>query len=194
MLESVRVPSSKQSCFSPVPSRESYGNKIFLSETVDSKVVPVWTDDMTPDITERHNSMKKEKSRRKVMIRQRSTVDDGINDFTDIAEMVNPTWTWGRPRKNDLCVRVDPFETSKLLRLSIIGERLQSKVELGVLQIPLGPALECCAQSLEDFEEDRGRLAPKGLPPAYVRWFPLMSPSESVPIEGDMGRSIREAQ
>lgn len=86
---------------------------------------------------------------------------------------------------------MEAFETSKSLRLTVIGERLQSRVEIGVLEIPLGPALECCAQSMEDHEEDWSRLHQKGLPPAYVRWFPLMSPSEAVPIEGDMGKSAR---
>ena len=86
-----------------------------------------------------------------------------------------------------------PFETSKSLRISVIGEsqRLQSKVELGVLNIPLGAALECCAQSMEDYEEDRNRVNSKGLPPAYVRWFPLRSPSDAIPIEGDMGKNVR---
>ena len=104
---------------------------------------------------------------------------------------LNPTRAWGLPRENDIQLDILPFETSKSLRLTVIGERLQSKVEIGVLEIPLGPALECCAQSMEDYEEDINRLNSKGLPPAYVRWFPLMSPSEAVPIEGDMGKSTR---
>lgn len=70
--------------------------------------------------------------------------------------------------KNDLQVEVSPFETSKSIRLSIIGERIQANVELGILDIELGPALECCTQSLEEFEEDRASEEPRGLPPAYV--------------------------
>ena len=58
---------------------------------------------------------------------------------------LNPTRAWGLPRENDIQLDILPFETSKSLRLTVIGERLQSKVE------DLGPALECCAQSMEDY-------------------------------------------
>ncbi len=149
----------------------SYGNTICISETVDSKVVPVWTDEKTLDAADlsHGDSLRRKKSRATgVVIRQHSVIDEGVSDFTDLAEMVNPLARWGRVKQNDLQIQVDPFETSKSLRLSIIGERLQSNVELGVLQIPLGPALECCAQSLEDFDEDRDKATPSGLPPAYV--------------------------
>lgn len=50
----------------------------------------------------------------------------------------------------------------------MIGERIQTNVEIGILDIELGPALECCNQSLEEFEKDRVSVEPKGLPPAYV--------------------------
>ena len=131
------------------------------------------------------------KSRRHMMSRH-SSDESGVNDWDDIAEIVNPTRAVGI-RENDLEIKVLPFETSKSLRISVIGEsqRLQSKVELGVLNIPLGAALECCAQSMEDYEEDRNRVNSKGLPPAYVRWFPLRSPSDAIPIEGDMGKNVR---
>merc|ERR1712194_399800 len=68
----------------------------------------------------------------------------------------------------------------------------QSKVEIGVLEIMLGPALECCAQGMEDYEDDVNKLNnSQGLSPAYVRFFPLISPSEAIPIEGDAGKSTR---
>jgi len=169
-----------------------YGNTICLSETVDSKVAPVWIDESSLYSTHTiQDSTNMKRSKRSFVPRRTSSANGGINDFRDIAEMVNPAGSWGLPRENDIRLDILPFETSKSLRLTVIGERLQSKVEIGVLEIPLGPALECCAQSMEDYEEDIYRLTPKGLPPAYVRWFPLMSPSEAVPIEGDMGRSTR---
>ena len=146
------------------------GGIVRLSETVDSKVVPVWTaDEMTESTVENHISTNgKRKDKKPVNIKQRSSQYNGgmVSDFNDIAEMVNPSWVWGHPRKNDLRIQVDPFETSKSLRLSVIGERLQSKVELGCLEIPLGSALECCAQSMEDYEEDINGTTRKGLPPA----------------------------
>ena len=70
--------------------------------------------------------------------------------------------------QNDLHIEVAPFETSKSLRLSVIGERIQSNVEIGVLEIELRGALECCTQSLEEFNEDNVSENPQGLPPAYV--------------------------
>ncbi|KAL7543443.1 hypothetical protein ACHAXR_012723, partial [Thalassiosira sp. AJA248-18] len=170
-----------------------YGNKICLSETVDSKVSPVWTDEESLHVAHANlDSRNFKRSMRTLLVPRQSSLERGVlHDFNDIAEMVSPTRAWGLPRKNDLTVEVDAFETSKSLRITVIGERLQSKVELGVLEIPLGPALECCAQSIEDYDEDMKKMNPKGIPPAYARWFPLMSPSEAVPIEGDMGKSIR---
>jgi len=165
------------------------GGYVCLSETVDSKVVPVWSDEEISPAEEGPRAERK-KYRHHVKVRQNSSKSQGDLDFNDIAEMVNPSWAWGRPRRNDLCIQVDPFETSKSLRLSVIGEKLQSKVELGVLEFPLGPALECCAQSLEDYEADLKSPLPQGLSPAYIRWFPLLSPSEAIPIEGDMGQRI----
>lgn len=180
----------------PLHSTSSYGNKICLSETVDSKVTPVWTDEATMEsIHYAHtNPLPPKKQMGPFLVPKQNSVNSasgGIADFTDIAEMYNPTRAWGLPRENDLNIEVDAFETSKSLRITVIGERLQSKVEIGVLEIPLGRALECCAQSMEDYAEDRNKVNPQGLPPAYVRWFPLMSPHEAVPVEGDMGKSIR---
>lgn len=165
-----------------------YGNKICLTETVDSRVAPVWNEG---DLYAKRHRIHLQSDRRPNFL-TRQTSAECVNDWDDIAEMVNPNRSRGI-RENDLEVTVLPFETSKSLRISIIGEsqRLQSKVELGVLVIPLGPALECCASAMEDYEEDQSRVTSKGLPPAYVRWFPLMSPSEAVPIEGDMGKSVR---
>lgn len=166
-----------------------YGNKICLSETVSSVVSPVWNDG---DLYLANNGMSNSVKSRRHMMSRHSSDESGVNDWDDIAEIVNPTRAVGI-RENDLEIKVLPFETSKSLRISVIGEsqRLQSKVELGVLNIPLGAALECCAQSMEDYEEDRNRVNSKGLPPAYVRWFPLRSPSDAIPIEGDMGKNVR---
>lgn len=148
----------------------------------------MWSDD-DEHLYFSHLQMKRLK--RKLVTKQNSSSDGVINDSNDIAEMINPTRASGS-RGNDLKIQVEPFETSKSLRLTVIGESpLQVNVEIGVLEIPLGAALECCAQSLEDFEEDRKKPRPKGLLPAYIRWYPLMSPSDCVPIEGDMGKHIR---
>jgi hypothetical protein len=144
------------------------GNTILISETVDCRVTPVWTDEnnvLGADLSAPINS--KRQRRRSLLLRKKKS-DTGPSEFADLAEIMNPLARWGRPRKNDLQVEVAPFETSKSLRLSVIGERMQANVELGILDIELGPALECCTQSLEEFDEDRVSEFPQGLPPAYV--------------------------
>ena len=136
---------------------------------MDSRVAPVWSydNDLYPDSSNM-------KSRRKSQIQRRgSTTEDAVNDFHDIAEMFNPTRAGGS-RQYDINVQISPFETSKSLRLSVIGESRGPNVEIGVLNIPLGAALECTMYQ-----------------PPYIRWFPLKSPAEAVPIEGDMNGSCR---
>ena len=156
---------------------------------MDSIVSPVWNDG--DFYRARRNSSTIQSNRQNLQVRRENS-NNNFSDWDDIAERVNPTRARG-VRQNDLDVQVLPFETSKSLRISVIGETksLQTKVEIGALEIPLGPALECCAQSMEEYDEDRNKLNPKGFLSAYVRWFPLMSPSEAIPIEGDMGKSIR---
>ena len=155
---------------------------------MDSKVAPVWSDD---DEHLYFSHVQKKKIKRELVTMRNSTTGGVVDDSNDIAEIFNPTRASGS-RGNDLNIQVEPFETSKSLRLMVIGESpLQVNVEIGVLEIPLGAALECCSQSLEDYEEDRKNAKPKGLLPAYIRWFPLMPPSECVPIEGDMGANSR---
>eukprot|EP00804_Cyclotella_cryptica_P020229 CCRYP_010930-RC/>CCRYP_010930-RC protein AED:0.04 eAED:0.04 QI:95/1/1/1/0.91/0.91/24/65/5640 len=173
-----------------------YGTTIRISETVDSKVAPVWTDEDRPipfSEARRNSRMNahKKTSRRSLLRRKTNSSDLGPSEFADIAEIVNPLARWGRPQKNDLEIEVAPFETSKSLRLSVIGEKIQSSVELGILDIELGPALECCTQCQEEFEEDRASPEPKGFLPAYIRWFPLTPPSDAIAVEGDMGHSTR---
>ena len=132
---------SAEIMFSP---QNRYGDRICLSETVDSKVAPVWTDEGSLHLpAARNTSAIFRQSRRNLPMKRHSQSEDAILDFNDIAEMVNPSRAWGRPRENDLHIQVAAFETSKSLRLTVIGERLQSKVEIGCLEIPLGPALEC---------------------------------------------------
>ena len=69
-----------------------YGNRICLSETVDSKVAPVWTDEDSFHLAHANrDSVNMKRSRRAFLIqKQTGSVDGAINDFHDIAEMVNP--------------------------------------------------------------------------------------------------------
>ncbi len=167
----------------------SNGNIVKSTVSVDSKVAPVWNDD-DEHLYFSHTTYDK-KMKRAQVTKQSSSIKGAINDSNAIAEMFNPTRASGI-RGNDLSVQVEPFETSKSIRLTVIGESpLQANVEIGVLELPLGPALECCVQSLEECAEDQNKAKPKGILPAYIRWFPLMPPSESIPIEGGMGKNGR---
>jgi hypothetical protein len=138
--------------------------------SVDSKVVPVWSNN-----NDFHRgSSTTMKNRLKCQIQRRGNIsEDAVRDFDDVAEIFNPTRAGGT-RQCDINIQISPFETSKSLRLSVIGESRGPNVEIGVLDIPLGAALECTMDQ-----------------PAYTRWFPLKSPAEAVPIEGDMNRSCR---
>lgn len=167
-----------------------YGNKVCQTNRADSTVVPVWSDEETPDLSViAKNPVRSPRSSRKMFEKQNSYIDSD-NDPRELAEWFTPTRYWGTPKQNDLIINVDAFETSKSLHLTVIGEKLQAKEVIGVLEIPLGKALECCSQSMEDFQEslNEGKV---DLTPSYVRWFPLKSSALAVPVEGDMGQSTK---
>lgn len=167
-----------------------YGNKVCQTNRADSTVVPVWSDEETPDLSVIANTpVRSQRSSRKIFEKRNSYIDSD-NDPRELAEWFTPTRYWGTPKQNDLIINVDAFETSKSLHLTVIGEKLQTKEVIGVLEIPLGKALECCSQSMEDFQErlNEGKV---DLTPSYVRWFPLKSSALAVPVEGDMGQSTK---
>jgi hypothetical protein len=70
-----------------------------------------------------------------------------------------------------------------------VGERshqkLQAKVELGVVHLPLGSMIGACIDGAESDEADSEFSS------MYVRWFPLANPTDSVRVEGDGGLSTR---
>jgi hypothetical protein len=149
--------------------RLRYGTEIFLSKSVDANVSPTWTDDTTVQVT----------------------------PYAHILSLLNPRTNDFEYGENDLQVYVDPM-TSGSLRLSVFGERRnKSKVELGVLHIPLGDAISCCLECIEDVSEDTDELHPSlrsTAVPVYVRWFPLMNPKDTVAVDGDMGLSSRPSE
>lgn len=143
------------------PCTQRYGTTVCASETVDSKVTPRWTDE---ESLPKSNTFTMSASRSRRFVRQGSQDKIDSGNIDEVAEWWNPTRAGAR--ENVLRISVDPFETSRSLRLTVIGEKLQSRMEIGVLEIPLGPALECCAQSMEDYNEDATRKNPQGLAPA----------------------------
>jgi hypothetical protein len=150
--------------------RLRYGTETFFSKTVDANVSPTWSVDTTVQVTA----------------------------YAHTISLLNPRTNAFEYGESDLQVRVDPQMTSGSLRLSIFGERFnKKKVELGVLQIPLGDAISCCVECIEDVSEDTEELHPSlrsTAVPVYVRWFPLMNPKETVAVDGDMGLSSRPSE
>ena len=158
-----------------------YGSTVLMSQSADAKVTPRWLDEsavMSPSNSSQRDAKSSPSSRHNSRGFVNSNEDD--LDFNDLNTNRSAGF-FGHPRENDLQVYVEPLKTSGILRLSVVGEKLQSRVELGVLQINIAAALNCCVDAGED---DGGALQ-------YIRWFPLMSPKECTPIEGDMGYSTR---
>ena len=142
-----------------------YGPEVVISETVEARVSPTWTADTTVQVTPFAHTI--------------LSSEPGRNSFS-----------YG---PSDLQVFIEPQRTSGSLRLSVIGEKLNTtKVELGVLEIPLGAAINCCVECMEEVREEQigsdKVLRGSGIP-AYVRWFPLMNPKEVVAVDGDLGVS-----
>lgn len=143
-----------------------YGSEVVTSETVDARVAPRWGS------FESHALPVVDK-----------VGAGGLS--TPFEKRVKPSdFAFSA---NDLHVFVEPQQTSGAMKLSVVAERLNNKTELGVLDIPLGPAIAACLDS--HFDEDDQEHG--GIPGVYVRWFPLMSPRLASPVEGDMGNSSR---
>jgi hypothetical protein len=138
-----------------------YGSEVLVSETVDAKVNPTW---QKPD------EIREERTQRPSELR------------------VGPRYG----NQGDLHIHVAPQKTSGSIQLSVIGERsnkrLLTKAELGVLALPLGATIAACIDSTE---ESRGSSPANSTNPKYVRWFPLLSPKDAVPVEGDRGLRLR---
>ena len=131
-----------------------YGSEVLTSDTVDAKVTPRWTP---------ANFLE--------------TVQDGSSSTPLTREKFKFS-------QNDLHVHVEPQQTSGLIKISVVAERLNTKSELGVLHIPLGAAIAACIDAAEENPSSQ-------VPTLYARWFPLMNPRMAVPVEGDMALSAR---
>lgn len=150
-----------------------YGSFSITSPTVDARVTPVWAADDSTSDRQKSNPMLSLES----LVSPRN-----INSFqTVLGEGGNET---NDDAYYDLSIPVEAHKTSGTIRISVIGERLNHRVELGVLVIPLGAAISCCVDSIENVEEENTELGPDDA--MYVRWFPLMTPKDCVQTEGDM--------
>ncbi|KAL3925213.1 MAG: hypothetical protein SGILL_000560 [Bacillariaceae sp.] len=151
--------------------RMAYGSQVQTSDTVDSKVSPRWVS-QNFEHTPEHQSA----SRGVVKSRKKSS------------NRPNPLTPGFKFSENDLHLQVEPQQTSGSIRVSILAERMNSKVELGVVHIPLGAAIAACIDAAQEMDNSESDI--QGVP-AYTRWFPLMEPRLALPVEGDMGLSAR---
>lgn len=150
-----------------------YGSTVLISETADGKVTPKWTSE-GDRIYRTRSSVPSTPTTPRVSNYTSSKSGSMSSEVADTES--------NRPRsESDLQIYVEPLKTSGIIRLSVVGEKLQSRVELGVLQINIAAALNCC---LDSGEETDGALK-------YTRWFPLVDPKACTPMEGDMGLSSR---
>jgi hypothetical protein len=142
-----------------------YGSESITTQTVEARVTPSWASE--PSSNNDGSSRNK--------ISNSSPRTNIVPDF--------------QFSENDLQIYIEPQKTSGALRLSVVGERMNQHTELGVLYIPLGAAVGCCIECMEEFLE-RGRNVILHSP-MYVRWFPLISPKDAVSVDGDMGNSCK---
>lgn len=146
--------------------RIRYGPDILVSECVDARVCPTWH---SPYAQPLGNDEEMSTNHRPIYKRRSRSATT---------------------RSSDMHIHVAPQKTSGSLRLSVVGEKshanLHSKTELGIIHLPLGATIAACI--------DAARGASDGTNSAthsYMRWFPLMDPKDVVPVEGDLGRSLR---
>uniref|UniRef100_A0A7S4MN01 C2 domain-containing protein n=1 Tax=Odontella aurita TaxID=265563 RepID=A0A7S4MN01_9STRA len=149
-----------------------YGSEVIVSDTADAKVTPTWTMDKDVNMSP---------------MQYYSGMEQGVPELNSSRSTAHPMdgkgFLYKSSQGNDLNVYVEPLKTSGSVRLSVVGERLQSNIELGVLQINLASAISCCNEHLP--HNNTSDAAP------YIMWFPLMSPRDCTPTEGDMGLCTR---
>lgn len=147
----------------------SHGSEVQTSVTVDAKVSPKWSSNSSTSL----GSSKAKGRRRAFNAQQPDTSTATSYDF----------------QENDLHLHVEPQQTGGSIRLSVVAIRYKTKVELGVINIPLGAAIAACIDAAQDVESSRDNTHNEI--PMYTRWFPLMEPDLTVPVAGDMGLSSR---
>jgi C2 domain/SHR-binding domain of vacuolar-sorting associated protein 13 len=145
-ITALNLPSS----YTAISIKVRFGSLTLYTSAVDSRVAPSWVQAFAHDI---HHSCAE------------------VIGTSSMPENMNENSKQNSQLENDLCIPIDPQKTSGIIRLSVIGERLNSKVELGILEVPIGLAIRCCIESADGKD-----AASTGL--AYCRWFPLMNPKE----------------
>lgn len=155
-----------------------YGSLTLSTTTVDAKAAPTWATETSSEGKERTSRFFKSKRDSLRPISHAQSVQHNLPENDAYVHLVD-----------DLSIPIDPQKTSGSIRLAVIGERLNTKVELGVLDIPIGAAISCCVESMENALDTENGIYGVS---EYVRWFPLINPKgDSIVVEGDMGYSCR---
>ena len=157
-----------------------YGSESIVSRTVPTPVNPEWSsnnDDLRQDRVRNEESSRKRYHEARVGTPASNNEAGGFLNGLMHEEF---QYFSDNDNENDLEINVQALKTDGSLRLSVVGVKVNSKEELGVLHIPLADAICCCTEKFDDQDVD-----------AYVRWYPLTDPKWTDSVDVDLRESHR---
>ncbi len=159
-----------------------YGSESISSRTVSNSVNPEWSSLTSVDDLDSSSAGKTKRNQKKRKMPPKPLKENKNTLIEDILQDDSYYFS-SDENSNDLEVSVEALKiTGASLRLSVVGVKVNSREELGVLHIPLRDAIYCCTEKFDD------NKSPKN---AYVRWFPLIDPKWTDPVENDTYDSHR---
>lgn len=166
--------------FSGMYVKLRYGSEAIVSRTVPTPVNPEWSSD-NDDL--RQDRVQNQESRRKRYQEGQVGTPASKNEANGFLNGLMPEesqYFSNNDNENDLEINVQALKTDGSLRLSVVGVKVNSKEELGVLHIPLADAICCCTENYDDQDTD-----------GYVRWYPLTDPKWTDSVDVDVRDSHR---
>ncbi len=140
-----------------------YGTESIVSRTVPTPVNPEWSTE-----SDQIESLIEERRTKRTNGGQIETPASEGSRFRDFVGTEESFYFSPKAKEeNDLEINVQALKTDGSLRLSVVGVKVNSKEELGVLHIPLADAICCCTEKFDN-EGSEGNK--------YERWFPLTDP------------------
>lgn len=151
------LPENRENKYTGMFVRVRYGSKSCNTAKTDAKVTPIWADESSLFSNVAESGEEKLKP-----------------NFFEIQE-------------NDIKVAVEPLKTTGSIKLSVLATKMSSKIELGVLQIPLAQAISCCTEA----SGNKPKYKMEGsedydIYGVYIRWFPLKDPNDCVTADGQV--------
>jgi len=147
-----------------------YGTLTRVGKAVNAPVNPSWSEDTPPN----------------------RALDERVRLRFKAESSSYPSWDDRlKYQEPDFQLYVEPLKTCGHIRLSVIGGNKNSDVELGILNIPIESALQCCNDDLikDGGTHDSQSYCAAESSRTYVRWFPLRNPKDCVPVDGDVSLS-----